>query len=372
MLRTPLYQWHHAARAKLVDFAGWEMPLSYSGVLDEHRAVRTAAGLFDISHMGRLAVEGAEAERFLQEIVTRNLAGMTDGAARYALVCDDTGGVLDDVVVYRRSAGQFLVVVNASNREKILHWLQRQAAALTRPDGVQLWDMSEAVSMIAFQGPRAIPLLEPVTSLAAGSLSSMKRWRVAPATVAGITLQLATTGYTGEPGVELFVESTQAPALWDALLTAGKAEGVKAIGLGARDTLRLEMGYSLYGHEIDGSITPLEAALEWAVDLDGKSFIGREAMIAQRQSGLSRRLAGFVLPDRAIPRQGHRLLHDGAPIGVVTSGNLSPMLERGIGLGFVPPALAVTGQAIGVEIRDKIHPAVITPLPFYQGSGGHA
>ncbi len=390
MQRTPLYECHRAAGAKLVEFAGWEMPLSYSGVIDEHETVRAAAGLFDISHMGRIAVEGPSAEALLQRVVTRNLARMADGSARYALVCNADGGVLDDVVVYRRAAHQFFVVVNASNRRKILPWLEQQAAAMEPPGSAKVWDLSDTIAMIAFQGPTALRLLQPITTLESGGdaqlplttpiavrgrgapLSAMKRWTVAPATIAGIDLLLATTGYTGEPGVELFVDAGKAVACWQTLLDAGKAHGVKPIGLGARDTLRLEMGYSLYGHEIDESISPLEAGLEWAVDLEGKSFIGREALTAQRSSGLSRRLVAFALPDRAVPRQGYRIMDQQQPVGVVTSGNLSPMLQKGIGLGFVPPALASVGRDIAIEIRQKSHRATIVPLPFYKGSeGGH-
>ncbi len=372
MNHTPLYELHRAARAKIVEFAGWEMPLSYSGVLEEHHAVRSAAGLFDISHMGRLAVEGNGAESLLERVVTRNLANMADGSARYGLVCKESGGVLDDVVVYRRKAGQFFVVVNASNRQKMFRWFTQRAAELS-PGIVSVWDLSDAIAMIALQGPIALRLLAPMAALADGTpLTAMKRWRLAAATVDGAELQLATTGYTGESGVELFVEAGKAAPLWETLLAAGKAHGVKPVGLGARDTLRLEMGYSLYGHEIDESITPLEAGLEWAVDLEKKPFIGREALLAQRAGGLSRRLAAFVLPDRAVPRQGYRLLYDGQPVGVVTSGNLSPMLQRGIGLGFVPLPVAAVGRQVAVEIRERPHPAVIVPLPFYQGSGGRA
>jgi aminomethyltransferase len=398
MQRTPLTEWHRTAGAKLVDFAGWEMPLSYSGVIDEHETVRRAAGLFDISHMGRIAVEGAAAEQLLQRVVTRNLARMADGSARYALVCNEAGGVLDDVVVYRRAARQFVVVVNASNRPKMLAWFQRQAAALSsQPAGkagagdAQILDLSDAIAMIAVQGPAALGLLEPMTILGSGGdaplplttpiavrgggarLTAMKRWTVVQATIAGAELLLATTGYTGEPGVELFVEAGKAASVWEAVLTAGKALGVKPIGLGARDTLRLEMGYSLYGHELDESITPLEAGLDWAVDLDGKEFIGCEALRKQAAAGLSRRMTAFALPDRAVPRQGYRLLQDNQPVGLVTSGNVSPMLQRGIGLGFLPPSLSRPGQTIAVEIRNRPHPATIVPLPFYQGmEGGHA
>lgn len=367
--QTPLYEHHLAAGAKMIEFAGWAMPLSYSGVIDEHQTVRTVAGLFDISHMGRVAVEGDGAEALLQQVVTRNLSGMPDGTARYALVCNEAGGVLDDVVVYRRAEGRFFVVVNASNREKILGWLERHAAARS-PQDVKIWDLSEALAMLAFQGPRARPLLEPITRLTTGApLSSLKRWVLVQAAVGGIELLLATTGYTGEPGVELFVEAGQAVALWNALLDAGKRDGVKPVGLGARDTLRLEMGYSLYGHEIDESTSPLEAGLEWAVDLEGKSFIGQPALQIQRTAGLPRRLVAFALPDRAVPRQGYAILHEGKPAGVVTSGNLSPMLEKGIGLGFVPPPLARVGNEVAVEIRRKPHRAVLVQLPFYQGAG---
>ena len=373
MQNTPLTDWHRAAGAKLVDFAGWAMPLSYSGVIDEHETVRRSAGLFDISHMGRIAVEGAGAEALLQRLVTRDLAKMADGSARYALVCNESGGVLDDVVVYRRTRQQFLVVVNASNRPKMLAWFQRQAAAFAPAGDAQIWDLSEAIAMIAVQGPAALGLIEPMARIADGArLTTMKRWTVKEAVIAGSELLLATTGYTGEPGVELFVDAGKAAAVWEAVLAAGKAQGVKPIGLGARDTLRLEMGYSLYGHELDETISPLEAGLGWAVDLDGKEFIGREALRKQQAAGLSRQMTAFALPDRAVPRQGYRLLHGGQPVGVVTSGNVSPMLHRGIGLGFLPPALSRLGQTIEVEIRSRPHPATIVSLPFYQGmEGGH-
>jgi aminomethyltransferase len=370
MRQTPLTEWHRAAGARLVDFAGWEMPLSYSGVIDEHETVRRAAGLFDISHMGRIAVEGDGAEALLQRLVTRELAGMADGSARYALACNDSGGVLDDVVVYRRTGRQFLVVVNASNHLKMLAWFRQQAGA--DDSDAHIWDLSEAIAMIAVQGPAALELVGRLVDRAT-PISGMKRWTVRQAVVAGAELLLATTGYTGEPGVELFVESARATPLWEALLAAGKAQGVKPIGLGARDTLRLEMGYSLYGHELDESITPLEAGLSWAIDLNGKAFIGCEALRTQQSSGWSRQIAAFALPDRAVPRQGYRLLHGGRPAGVVTSGNMSPMLQRGIGLGFLPPALTSMGETITVEIRNRPHPATIVPLPFYKGlEGGHA
>jgi aminomethyltransferase len=369
MQRTPLTAWHRTAGAKLVNFAGWEMPLSYSGVIDEHETVRRSAGLFDICHMGRIAVEGPAAEALLQRVVTRDLARMADGSARYALVCNEAGGVLDDVVVYRRTGQQYLVVVNASNRMKILSWLQRQGF-----DDAQIWDLSEAIAMIAVQGPGALGLLKPMTMMADGAdLAAMKRWTLKQAVIAGAELLLATTGYTGEPGVELFVEAGRAASVWEAVLAAGKPLGVKPIGLGARDTLRLEMGYSLYGHELDETITPLEAGLGWAVDLDGKEFIGREVLRAQRQAGPLRQMTAFALPDRAVPRQGYRLLQSGQEVGVVTSGNVSPMLQKGIGLGFLPSNLSHLGQAIDVEIHKKLHPATIVPLPFYKGTeGGHA
>ncbi|HTP41639.1 MAG TPA: glycine cleavage system aminomethyltransferase GcvT [Nitrospiria bacterium] len=381
MLRTPLTEWHRAAGARLVDFAGWEMPLSYTGVIDEHETVRRSAGLFDISHMGRIAVEGPAAEAVLQRVVTRDLARMADGSARYALACNDAGGVLDDVVVYRRAPQRFFVVVNASNRPKMLAWFQRQAAELAPPPAglsgageVQIWDLSDAIAMIAVQGPSALAVLEPMASVADGTkVTKMKRWTVKQAVVAGADLLLATTGYTGEPGVELFVESGKAVPLWEALLLAGKPAGIKPIGLGARDTLRLEMGYSLYGHELDETISPLEAGLGWAVDLDAKEFIGRQALLAQQQTGLSRQMTAFALPDRAVPRQGYRLLRGNEAVGVVTSGNVSPMLQRGIGLGFLPPEVSRLGDTVGVEIRNRLHPATIVPLPFYKGvEGGHA
>lgn len=356
MKRTPLYELHKELGARMIEFSGWEMPLSYSGVVDEHETVRTTAGIFDISHMGRLAFQGPQAEAGLQLLVTRNLQKLTPSTACYSVMCNPDGGILDDVVVYKKAADDFLMVVNASNREKILNWCKKQLSE--NKMNVQINDQTEAVAMLALQGP--------ATSQILGLQERLKSWRFTQTRLMGQDVMLASTGYTGEPGVEIFVEAPAAVRLWKELMENGKSLGLKPAGLGARDTLRLEMGYPLYGNDIDEQTTPLEADLGWVVDFDKPDYIGKQALIAQREKGVDRKLVGFILLQPGVPRKGYKIYSNGKQIGTVTSGNMSPMLNKGIGMGYVQTAYSGPDTEILIEIRGKVIPAVVVKRPFYK------
>jgi aminomethyltransferase len=354
--RTPLYQSHVRAGARLVDFAGWEMPVQYEGVLAEHEAVRTRVGLFDVSHMGEVIFRGPKALAALSKVFTNDLGKIVDGQAQYGCLCRETGGIVDDVVVYRRGAEDLLVCVNAGNRQKDFEWLAAHAG------GADVSNESEAWAQLALQGPLAAQLLQRITKV---NLSQMRSYRFAPGEVAGIPCLVARTGYTGEDGFELFCESSKGPALWDALLETGKPERIQPCGLGARDSLRLEMAYRLYGSDMDDSTTPLEAGLAWVVKLDKGEFVGREALQRQREQGLAKKLVGFTLTAAGIARHGFPVLQDGRKVGDVTSGTKSPSLGTSIGLAYVPTALAAEGSTLAVDIRGRPTAARVVKTPFY-------
>lgn len=360
--QTPLAAEHRAAGAKLVAFAGWEMPLQYSGVVDEYQTVRTRAGLFDVSHMGRIWVKGPLAGQFLQSVTTSHVTALAPWQAQYSLICNPQGGIKDDIFIYRLGdTDGYLLCVNASNREKILSWLQEQGKG---DRGCVIQDCSREMAQIAVQGPATreiiatwgVPELEALTLRAA-------RW----VTLEGMTCLVARTGYTGEFGYELYVQGSPSP-LWAALLERGRPFGIKPAGLGARDLLRLEMGYLLYGNDIDETTTPLEAGVEWVVDFGKGAFVGRDALWAQKQAGPSRRLVSFELTEKAVPRHGFPILDHTAShtIGQVTSGNFSPLLQKGIGMGYVPAAFATPGTSLAIDIRGKAIPAVVVEPPFYR------
>jgi aminomethyltransferase len=354
--RTPLYQCHVRAGARLVEFAGWEMPVQYEGLLAEHEAVRTRVGLFDVSHMGEVIFRGPKAQEALSKVFTNDLGKVADGQAQYGCLCRDSGGIVDDVVVYRRAADDFLVCVNAGNRQKDFEWLAGHAG------GADVSNESDAWAQLALQGPKAAQLLQRLTKV---NLSQMRSYRFAPGEVAGIPCLVARTGYTGEDGFELFCESSKGAALWDKLLDAGKPEQLQPAGLGARDSLRLEMAYRLYGSDMDDTTTPLEAGLAWVVKLDKGEFVGREALLRQREQGLARKLVGFTLTDPGIPRHGYGVLQDGRKVGDVTSGTKSPSLGTSVGLAYVPTALAAEGSTFAVEIRGRAAAARVVKTPFY-------
>ena len=359
--RTPLHPAHVRAGAKLVDFAGFEMPVQYGSILEEHRAVRERVGLFDVSHMGEIALRGPGALRAAQRLVTNDLAKAKDGQAMYAAVCNERGGIVDDVVVYRRSAEDLLVCVNAGNRAKDFDWFRSR---LSGDAGLELVDEGDDWAQLALQGPKAAGLLARLTKAALPSLAS---YHFLDAEVAGRACLLARTGYTGEDGFELFCAPSDAVPLWEALLDAGAADGILPCGLGARDSLRLEAKYCLYGNDIDDETTPLEAGLGWIVKLDkGEPFVGQGPLAAQKAAGPTRKLVGFTLVERGIPRHGYPVLVDGEAVSEVRSGTLSPTLGLPIGLCYLPAAQATPGTPFAVEIRGKAVGAKVVPTPFYK------
>jgi aminomethyltransferase len=357
MKQTSLHGRHQALGAKIIDFGGWAMPVQYSGILDEHKAVRTAAGIFDVSHMGEVRFQGPRAAEAVQRLVTNDVTKMVDGMAMYACACLPSGGIIDDLIVYRRTADHFMIVVNASNIDKDVAWFHEQADALCAVD-----DLSPELSLLAVQGPRAVELVQ---SLSADPVAKLGSFRFTDATVAGIATTVARTGYTGEDGVEIFVANEHAPALWDQILEAGAAFGCKPIGLGARDTLRLEAKLSLYGNDIDDQHTPHEAGLSWVVK--GTGFIGEEALARQKAAGVTRKLVGFVMKERGTARHGYDIVDgSGAKIGVVTSGSIGPTVGGNIGMGYVPSALAEPGTTLTVDCRGKRAAAEVVKGPFYK------
>ena len=359
--RTPLYDEHRALGARLVEFGGWEMPVHYSGILDEHRAVRERAGLFDVSHMGEFRIEGPGSLDFLQGLVPNNVARLSDGQALYSQLCNERGGTQDDLLIYRLGDDRYMAVVNAGTMESDWDWFIKQAAG--RSD-VTLTNISAETGLIALQGPRALEILQPLTETDLGAIAY---YHFADGTVAGISCLISRTGYTGEDGFELYCASGDAVALWRKLLEAGATHGLLPAGLGARDTLRLEAGFCLYGHELNDQTSPLEAVLCWSVKLEkGHDFIGREALLAQKQQGLPRKLIGIELRDRGVPRAGYAILRDGAPIGELTSGAIGPSVGKAIGMGYVAPADAQPGAEVAIAMRGQAVPAVIVALPFYK------
>ena len=361
MKQTPLIAQHRAAGAKLVDFAGWEMPIQYSGVLDEYHTVRSKVGLFDVSHMGRLMVSGAGALAFLQSVTTNDVAKLAVGQAHYSMVCNDEGGIKDDIFVYRLKPADYLLCVNASNRGKVLTWLQ----AHPRDANVVLEDHSDQMAQIALQGPISKDIM---IALGGTAVTTLKLHHTCEATLASIPTLIARTGYTGELGYELYAPADRVGELWERIVDAGASKGLKPAGLGSRDLLRLEMGYLLYGNDIDETTTPIEAAVEWTVSFEKGDFAGRTKLLAQKDGGPGKRFVGFELLEKAVPRHGCKILdaRSSQPIGEVSSGNLSPILQKGIGLGYVPSALSAIGTRITIDIRGKAVPAQVVKTPFYR------
>jgi len=360
--RTPLYQAHLDAGARMVEFAGWDMPVQYKGVIEEHTAVRERCGLFDVSHMGEVLVTGPRALEALQRLCTNDLSQCKDGQAQYSALCDPQGFVIDDIIVYRFSAERLFVCVNASGREKDFAWMQEQSAGI---EGAHFSQESDAWAQLAVQGPKAAALVD---GLCEPRVIELANYHFKTATVAGIAgCIVARTGYTGEDGFEIFCPPARATELWNALLGAGQSVGIAPCGLGARDSLRLEVAYRLYGNDMDAEHTPLEAGLGWIVKLDKPGgFIGADALRAQKAAGLARKLVGLKLTGKGIARHGYPVRAEGAeqPCGVVTSGTMSPKLKEAIALAYVPAALAKEGTRVEVEIRGKPVAAVVVKTPF--------
>jgi aminomethyltransferase len=358
--RTPLHAVHRESGAKMVPFGGWDMPVEYTGTIAEHLAVRKAAGLFDVSHMGQFEIEGEGAVPFLQRTTANNVARLVDGQAQYSALLVPTGCPVDDVIVYRRSDRRYLMVVNAANVEKDWKWLLAQS-----PSGCGVHDLSEQFALLALQGPRAESILQPLTPI---DFKGLAFYHFAEGTVDGRTAIVARTGYTGEDGFEIFVAPSEAPALWRRLVAAGTPQGLLPAGLGARDTLRLEARMMLYGNDMDETTTLVEAGLGWIVSLDEQKgdFNGRAVLAEQKAKGAPRRLVGFEMVGRGIARHGYPVWLDGDRVGPVTSGTFAPFLQKSIGLVYLPADRAGVGTGLEVEIRDKRVPARVVPTPFYK------
>ena len=361
-MRTPLYQEHVTAGARIIDFGGWYMPVSYKpGIKKEHTAVRQAIGLFDVSHMGEFLVRGPDAIRFVDNLVTGNAASLADGDALYTLLCLENGGIVDDLIVYRHAGDEVLLIVNASNIDKDFRWVSEHTGNFD----VECENQSADTALIAVQGPRAVALVD---RLASGQAESIGRFKHRRLTVAGVDALVARTGYTGEDGFELACAAESAVPLWRGLLEEGAADGAMPIGLGARDTLRLEARLSLYGNDIDETTNPIEAGLGWAVKLDAGDFIGKDAIAAAKAQGPSRKLVGFTIEGRGIPRQGYAIRARGGSedVGQVTSGTTGITVGAAIGLGYVPADMARAGTELTIDCRGKDADAVVHKGPFYR------
>ncbi|MEN9936089.1 MAG: hypothetical protein RLZZ387_2668 [Chloroflexota bacterium] len=357
--RTPLYDRHLALGARMVGFGGWEMPVQYSGIIDEHTAVRTAAGLFDISHMGEVEVRGPDALPFLQHLLTQDIATIAAGQSNYALICRPDGGVVDDAFVYNLG-DHYLVVINASNIGKDLVWMREYAAGFD----VALDDASDRTAMLALQGPAAETILRQATG---AELATLPFHGVGQGAAFGIPATVARTGYTGEDGFEVFVASQDAEALWQGMLAIGQGTGLKPCGLGARDSLRFEACLALYGHELDETTNPYEARLGWVVKLDKGDFVGSDALRRVKQEGVARRLTGFEMVGRGVARGEYEIrFAEGQPVGRVTSGMPAPTLGKNLGMGYVPTALSAEGSEFDVMVREKPVRARAVKMPFYK------
>jgi aminomethyltransferase len=353
--RTPLYDVHVKAGAKMVPFGGWEMPVQYAGIVEEHRTVRSAVGLFDISHMGEFEVEGPAALTAIQRLCTNDASTLTRGQVQYSLLCYPEGGIVDDLTLYRFDDARYMLTVNASNIDKDWAWVTAHGGGAT-------WrNMSADTALLAVQGPKAEGLVQ---RLADTDVVGVRYYHFTKGRVAGVPAVISRTGYTGEDGFELYAPAMEAERLWYALLDAGRGDGIQPIGLGARDTLRLEMKFALYGNDIDQTTNPLEAGLGWVVKPAKGDFIGRDAIEAMRAAGVPRKLIGLEMLERQVPRHGYPILAGGAPAGVVTSGSFSPSLERGIGMGFVRTDLSAVGTEVDVEIRGAAQRARVARTPF--------
>jgi aminomethyltransferase len=364
--RTPLYEAHRRLGARIVDFAGWEMPISYAAALDEHRAVRTACGLFDVSHMGEVELHGPDALALLQELSVNDAARLGDGDGQYTTLCNPQGGVLDDFIVTRLAPDRWLLVVNASNTAADLAWIREHAG------GVPVVDRSDATALLALQGPDAEIALRTLTAL---PLDEMRPFTVRSGRVGGVATLLSRTGYTGEDGFELMCDAGDAEALWDAVLGAVKLRGGLPCGLAARDTLRLEAGLPLHGNDMDATTTPLEAGLGWVVKLGKPHFIGRDVLARQAAEGVTRKLVGLRLDEAGVPRHGFAVWCGDRHVGAVTSGTKSPTLDAFIAMAYVAVDVARPGTAVAVDIRGRHVPAHIVERPFYRRAareGSHA
>lgn len=361
--RTPLYEIHKKNGAKLVPFAGWEMPLQYKGIVEEHLAVRQRAGIFDVSHMGEIRVAGKGALSLIQRLTSNDAARMEIGQAQYSAVLNESGGIIDDLIVYRQAAQDFLLVPNAANKEKVLQWFSAQ-----QTDQEEIRDESDCWGEIALQGPRAQEILQKLTS---SDLSTLKYFHFRADQLNSFPVIVARTGYTGEDGFEIFSSPADAPLIWETIVQAGREFSIEPCGLGARNTLRLEMKYALHGNDIDETTNPLEAGLGWIVKMDKGDFVGKAALLKAKTEGLKRKLVGFELLAPGVPREHYEVMKEDRQIGSVTSGMFSPLLKKGIGLAYVAADFQSIGSTFFIIIRDRPVPAQVVETPFWKlGTAG--
>jgi len=375
MKRTPLYSAHQKLGAKLIEFGGWEMPVQYTSITDEHLAVRKAAGIFDISHMGEVSVTGSDADAFLNQTLTNDVKKLEVGAAQYTLMCNERGGVIDDLYAYRFGANEYLLIINASRIEPDFSWLQARLTAFDRRDGIVLKNISDAMGALAIQGPRVVDFIDDISPKPAmgGTVvdrpTQLKKNQIAKIQFSGAKLWIARTGYTGEDGFEIVAPADVIEAVWNTVLELGQPFGLKPCGLGARDTLRTEVCYPLYGNELNEETTPIQAGLGFFVALNKEDFVGRTVVANQKANGVSKKLVAFKMAEKSAPPRPHYPIWSSGPkaakIGDVTSGTQSPSLGIGIGLGYVPPEFAKPQTLIEIEIRGKRAPAIVVPKPIY-------
>jgi glycine cleavage system T protein (aminomethyltransferase) len=376
MKRTPLFSAHQRLGGKLIEFGGWEMPVQYTSIMDEHLAVRQAAGLFDISHMGEVSVSGPTAEAFLNHTLTNDLRKLSVGQGQYTLMCNERGGVIDDLYAYRLAADEYLLIINASRIEQDLGWLENQLGLFAQSSGVKLRNVSDPTGAIAIQGPQVAEFIDacfPETATGGTVVkrpTDLKKNQIAKFKFEGTAVWIGRTGYTGEDGFEIVAPASEIESVWNRLLEAGRPFGLKPAGLGARDTLRTEVCYPLYGHELDENTTPIEAGLGFFVALDKGEFIGRQPLADQKAKGPRKRLVAFKMTERSAPPRPHYPIWSTGPkpgpLGEVVSGTQSPSCGVGIGLGYVTPEFAKPQTPLEIEIRGKRAPAVVVAKPIYR------
>lgn len=355
--KTALYEAHKELGAKIVEFGGYLMPVQYKGIIEEHKRVRNSVGIFDVSHMGEFIIKGDNAQEYLQQMTLNDVTKLVENRAQYSGMCYDNGGMVDDLIVYRFPE-HYMLIVNAANRVKDFQWLKEHLIS-----GVELTDISDEFSLFAVQGRNAEATLQKLTDL---NLSEIKYYWFREGKIAGVHAVISRTGYTGEDGFEVGFDASQSIKVWGAILEAGKKFEIDPIGLGARDTLRLEMKYCLYGNDIDETTNPIEAGLGWITKIEKGDFIGRDAIIKAKEGGVSKKLVGFELKERAFPRHGYKIMKDGQEIGHVTSGTFSPSLDKGIGIGYINVPFNEVGTPVTITIRGREIPAQVVKTPFYQ------
>jgi aminomethyltransferase len=356
MKRTPFFEIHQKAGGKIVPFGGYEMPVQYAGIMEEHKTVRNAVGVFDVSHMGEFFAAGTQALPFLQNITVNDVSKLTPGKAQYSAMCYEDGGIVDDLLIYMLAENSYMIVVNASNIDKDWEWMKKHC-----PSDVSFENKSDGTALLAVQGPKSLQTMQKLTS---ANLASIPYYHFVQGNLAGIDMIISRTGYTGELGFEIYFDVQHGEKIWNAIFDAGKEFGIAPIGLGARDTLRLEMGYCLYGNDIDQTTNPIEGGLGWITKLAKGDFIAKPVLERTKAEGPKRKLVGMMLQDKAVPRHGYPLMVNGTSVGVVTSGTFSPMLGKGIAMGYVNASHAEIGSKIQIDVRGKFIDATIVTLPF--------